>query len=162
MKNKIAILDASPLIALAYIKKLYLLNALFNDFVVPQSVAKEITKRGKPYSQELSDFIKGKIVSSKNKELVELFAVNLDSGESEVLALYYEINNAIVVIDEEKARKLAKRKNIPLIGSLGLLVLAKYHGHISKVKEMMDLLIKNGIRIKPYVYNEILKMCNEL
>jgi len=161
MKSKIAIVNASPLIALACLEKEYLLKELFKDFIVPESVAKEVTKPGKPYSERLTQFIKHKILNSKNRELIDLFAINLDAGESEVLALYYEVERAIVVIDEEEARKLAKRKEIPFIGTLGILVLAKYKGLVTEVKELMDVLVAKGIRISPQIYKEILTLCKE-
>lgn len=161
MNSKTAIFNATPLISLAILGRLDLLDKLFSLVVVPESVAKEVTTPDKPFSEELARFVKDKIRACRNKDLVQLFAFNLDAGESEVLALYYEIENAIVVVDEEKARKLALRKEIPFIGTLGLLVLAKRNGLIPEVKSLLDLLIEREIRIGKKVYKKVLSMAGE-
>jgi len=161
MKAKTAIFNATPLISLAILGRLDLLEKLFLSIVIPESVAKEITVSGKPFSEELAEFINGRIRACSNRNLVQLFAFNLDAGESEVLALYYEIENAVVVIDEEKARKLALRKEIPFIGTLGLLILAKKRGLVSEIRPLMDLLIKNGIHISERLYKRIISLAGE-
>ncbi len=56
----------------------------------------------------VADWITGKTLETISQQSIELFSFSLDMGESEVLALYYETPNSIVVIDEEKARKLAR------------------------------------------------------
>ena len=116
MKNKTAIINATPLISMAILGQLELLSKIFPKVVIPSEVAREVIREGKLKSKEIELWISDKIVESKNKQWIELFSVSLDKGESEVLALYYEIDDSIVVIDEEKARKLAAKKNIPQIG----------------------------------------------
>lgn len=161
MRNKVAIVDSTALVSLSLINRLDLLESLFDKIVVPSEVAKETTRKGKPKSEEIRMWIKDKVVKSKNKELIELFCTSLDKGESEVLVLYYEIPNSIVIVDEEKARKLAKRKGILYIGTLGILLLAKKLGLIESVKPLIQQLMKKGIRISEELYTRILKIANE-
>ncbi|MBF0231653.1 MAG: DUF3368 domain-containing protein [Desulfamplus sp.] len=162
MKNKTVIINSTPLISLSLIENLSLLDKLFRKIIIPSEVAKEVTKEGKPKSLEIKKWINGKIVESKNKNWIELFSLSLDLGESEVLALYYEITDAIVIIDEEKARKLAKRKNIPHIGTLGILLLAKKMNLIEEIKPLLEQLKKKQIRISEYLYSAILISAGEL
>ena len=58
---------------------------------------------------------------------------SLDQGEAEVLALALERSTRLVVLDEWKARVLAGRLNLPLTGTLGLLLSAKEVGLIEAV-----------------------------
>lgn len=162
MRNKVAIIDSTPLICLSLIDHLNLLEKLFKKVVVSSEVAKEVTKKGKPKSEEIGMWIEGKIVESKSKELIELFSMFLDKGESEVLALYYEIPDSIVIIDEEKARKLAKRKGIPHMGTLGIFLLAKRFKLIESIKPLVNQLIGKGIRVGERLYTHVLKVAGEI
>ena len=161
MKNKTAIVNASPLISLAFIDQLDLLSRIFTRVVVPSEVAREVTKERKRKARELENWIAGKVVASTSKTLIELFSTTIDKGESEVLALYYEMPDAIAIIDEEKARKLASRQNIPHLGTLGVLLLAKKFGYIRLLKPQLDNLCEQGIRISSKLYDYILQEAQE-
>jgi len=161
MKNKTAIVNATPLISLAIINQLDLLSKIFHKVIIPSEVAKEVTQKGKQKSTELDTWIKDKVVESKNKKWIELFSISLDKGESEVLALYHEIENSIVVIDEEKARKLASKQKIPHIGTLGMLLLAKKLRMVNTISPLLKELRENGIRISQELCMYILKEAGE-
>jgi len=70
----------------------------------------------------------------------------LDKGESEVIILSKELKANLVIIDELSARKIAMMMNLPLIGTVGLLIFAKEKGLIEKVKPLLDEMIARGIR----------------
>ncbi len=161
MKNKVAILNATPLISLAILDQLALLSKIFYKVVIPSEVSKEVVQEGKFKSKEIGAWIKDKVVASQNKHWIELFSISLDKGESEVLALYHEINNSIVVIDESKARKLAAKQKIPHIGTLGVLLLAKRLGMLDAIAPLLEKLKENGIRISQELCAYILKEAGE-
>ncbi len=59
-----------------------------------------------------------------------LVYVGLDRGEAEVLALANERSARLVIIDERKGRRYAKRLGLPLTGTVGVLLTAKHSGLI--------------------------------
>lgn len=87
--------------------------------------------------------------------------LNLDKGESEAIVLANNINADLIVIDERKARKIAKDIGLNVTGTLGILVEAKQKGLIKELKPLLDGLIDNNIRIDKKLYAEILKLVEE-
>jgi predicted nucleic acid-binding protein len=57
----------------------------------------------------------------------------LGIGEQSVLTLALKRPGSRVVLDDEQARKGAKKLGLPLIGTLGVVLLAKRQGRISAV-----------------------------
>ena len=84
-----------------------------------------------------------------------------DKGESKVIALAKEQNINTVIIDELKGRKIASRHNLTVIGSLGILVIAKKQGLISNVKNLMAEMENYGIRIGDYLKDQVLEKAGE-
>jgi len=66
-----------------------------------------------------------------------------------------------VVLDDLQARKCAILFDIPLIGSLGLIVLAKGKGLLHLVKPAIDRLIGVGLYIDPEMVARILVAIGE-
>jgi predicted nucleic acid-binding protein len=87
--------------------------------------------------------------------------LNLDKGESEAIVLANNINADLIVIDERKARKIAKDIGLNVTGTLGILVEAKQKELIKELKPLLDGLIDNNIRIDKKLYAEILKLVEE-
>ncbi|NSW89184.1 MAG: DUF3368 domain-containing protein [Firmicutes bacterium] len=158
-----AIINSSPLIALGGIKKLELLPKIFSEIVIPQEVYNETVVNGK--DDTIFKAIDGnagfKIVSANNLILIEFLNDYLDKGEAEVIALAKELGINNVIIDEAKGRKIAKRHSLDVIGSLGILVIAKHKELINNVGEQIKLMIQNGIRISDDVKLKILEMSGE-
>ncbi len=74
-------------------------------------------------------------------------AWDLGQGESEVLTLALEKDGACVVLDDLQARKCAALFEIPLIGSIGLIILAKRKGLIDLAKPIIERLKAAGLHI---------------
>ncbi|MHB8120201.1 MAG: hypothetical protein ACYDHX_16020 [Methanothrix sp.] len=58
---------------------------------------------------------------------------DLGPGESQVLMLALEMPESVALLDDALARRVAIAKEIPIKGTLGLLLDAKRAGHISAV-----------------------------
>ena len=71
------------------------------------------------------------------------------------LALAHE--NAVVLIDEKKGRRIAREHGLPVIGTLGVVLRAKQQGLISAVKPLMDLLAATGFRMSDALYQDVLR-----
>ena len=85
----------------------------------------------------------------------------LDEGEAEVIVLAQEIKADLVIIDEDKARKIAKLNNLKCTGTIGVLLDAKREGKIFQLKPFLDRLIAEGIYISDYLYNNAMVLSNE-
>ena len=82
--------------------------------------------------------------------------MNLGRGESEVLTLALGKPGTGVVLDDLQARKCAELFDIPLIGSLGLIVLAKRKGLLNLAKPEIERLIAVGLHIDSAILTRIL------
>jgi predicted nucleic acid-binding protein len=80
----------------------------------------------------------------------------LGRGESEVLTLALGRSGTGVVLDDLQVRKCAALFDTPLIGSLGLILLAKRKGLLNLAKPEIDRLIAVGLHIDSAMLTRIL------
>jgi predicted nucleic acid-binding protein len=66
-----------------------------------------------------------------------------------------------ILIDDLAARRVALSRGLPVIGTIGALLLAKQQGRIRSVRELLDALIKGGKWINPQLYTEVLALSGE-
>jgi len=157
----IVICDSSPLIALSMLDSLHLLDSLFNEVVVPAAVFNELTTIPKPESQSIAAWVQGKVAAATDRRLMQSFSLLLDVGESEALALYFEKNADFLLIDEKKGRRVAVYNKINVVGTLGILLLAKQKGLIKAVKPLLKQLQQSYIRISEELYLKALAVAKE-
>jgi hypothetical protein len=123
----IIVSDNSPLSLFLAIDKLEILKTLYGKVIIPQAVFKELQEYshlGQDISPILeADWIEVEEVKSDDS-LMELKAV-LDEGESEAIYLAKLLKADYLLIDEHKGRKIAHNRGLEIIGSLGILILAK-------------------------------------
>jgi predicted nucleic acid-binding protein len=157
----IVICDSSPIIALAICNQLDLLDQLFNEVIIPKHVYKELTLPGKLETKKIMAWAESKMIEVKNKNLMNVFNTILDAGESEAMALYWEKEADILLIDEKKGRKIASYNGMKIIGTLGILLLSKQKGLLTAVKPLLDLLQQTNIRISDNLYQKTLELASE-
>ena len=85
----------------------------------------------------------------------------LDYGEASAIALASDFDNVLLLIDDLKARKLAKRLQFKITGALGIIHKAKQLQIIEKVKPLIDKLSSTDFRIADDIVEEILKINGE-
>ena len=114
----ILVADASALIALASCNSLHLLDKLFGEVWVPETVYAETTTPDKPQASILRDYLKNKIrkIDMQNYVYLDAFA---DVGETEAMLLYKTLAADYLLIEDKRGRKVAKINHIRTIGSLG-------------------------------------------
>ncbi len=157
----IIVADSSPLISLAIIGQLNVLDNLFEKVVIPNAVFEEITKTSKPFSDKLKIFCAGKIVNVKNKLAVRILQHSIDKGEAEAITLALENKISTVLIDDYRGRKQAVLEGLKPIGTLGVLLQAKKTHQIEKIKPMIEILLANNIRISQALIAEMLRLADE-
>jgi predicted nucleic acid-binding protein len=156
------IINTSPLVFLARAGLLEMLRAGDHETVVPEPVIAEIQGHGDddPTVKAIREvdwliLLPGPVVPS------EIAAWELGPGESAVLALALAETGARVVIDDRDARRCARSLAIPVIGTLGLVLLAKETGRIEAARPVVERLRETGMYLADRVVNEALARVGE-
>lgn len=158
--------NSSPLISLAAVQQLELLKQLFEEIIIPTAVYDEVVVQGqnKPGANDVerAEWIISKAVRNR-KDLESLRKdYHLGHGESETIVLVYELQADWIILDELPARKAANDHGQRLIGTIGILLLAKDLGLIHSVREILDLLIQHGFRVAEKGYHEAVSRAGEV
>ena len=137
------VVDAGPLINLGTLDLLQVLLAMDPDVVVPPAVWREVVEDGggRPGAAAvaaLADQLRR--VAPLGVRPIE----GLGAGETEVLAVALELEDATVVLDDGRARRAAREAGLHVVGTLGLLALAKQHGHLSEVRPHVVRLLETN------------------
>jgi len=161
----VRIVNASPLILLARVDCLELLREPpDSDVTVPDVVFQEVLagERFDPKVQAIrlasGSWLR---VSPSLRVAFGLDPKRLDAGELAVLSLAIENPGAVVVLDDHEARKEATRRNIPLLGTAGILLRAKEQGRIAAVRPTLDALRQGGLYLTESLYHTVLRMAGE-
>lgn len=161
----IAVSNSSVLIALSSIGQLELIHQRFPDgVIIPQAVWKEVveTGAGRVGAEQVAKASWLTISSVSNMNLLSLLRLELDEGESEAIALFIEQPNQAILLDEKNARRVAKQMNLPVLGTIGILIWAKQNGLIPNLKEQLDALQSIGnFRLSNLIYQEAIKKVGE-
>lgn len=144
-----------PLITLFKSKQFHLLPALFPQIVVPNAVWDEILAGGESdlAAQNLPtlDWI-------TKTELLEVsplvLAWDLGPGESEVLSFAFSNPDYTAIVDDAAARRCARSLGIKVIGTGGLLVLAKRKGLVESIIPCIQSLKDAGL----WLSNELVEI----
>ena len=153
MPNTIVITDTSCLIALTKLNVFHLLHELYKHVVVTEEIYAE-------FGEPLPQWIEVKQVSNKKYQL--LLESALDKGEASAIALAMELDNVLLVVDDLRGRKEAKRLGIKITGTLGILFRAKQAGLLPLLKPYLERLQAFGFRITPDIVEKLLQESNEV
>lgn len=149
---KVVISDASTLILLHKIGKLNLLKAVYHELVTTPEVKEE-------FGETLPQWIEIKTPSDKKYQT--FLQTQVDLGEASAIALATDYADALLLLDDLKARKLATKLNFKVSGTLGVIHRAKQLGVIDKVKPLVEKLLATNFRIADNIIREILRLNNE-
>jgi hypothetical protein len=161
----IVVSDSSPLISLARIGRLELLQGLFGEVFIPQAVYAETVVVGREKGsakQPVSAAAWIKTVIVRNSQAVVALLSKLDQGEAETIVLAQELNAEWVLMDEKAGRRKLTEMGINKIGTLGILLRAKSAGLLSAVRPDIEKLRAQHFSISQAVIDAILKEANEL
>lgn len=160
----IIISDSSPLIGLSQIGHLDLINRVFDEIIIPPAVAIECTlhshKPGAKLIQAAIDNAKIKIFKDKFDHLKNLSDM-LGPGEIEAISLASQLSMPLL-IDEKLGRDIAKKNNVNVIGTCGLLLAAKQQNAIKSIKPILEQLICTGYRISGKLIENTLNLEKKL
>lgn len=156
--------DASPLILLARIDCLEILQKLYSKILVPESVLKEVVEDGKglPASQEVgsSDWVETHAVPTESRLFLSLHG-DLGAGEAQAITLAVSLEADLLLIDERQGRRAARTLGLAVKGTLGVLLAAKRAGHLSRIQPQVEALRKEGAWFSTHLEETILKAADE-
>lgn len=152
--------NASPVINLARIGKLYLLRELYGELIIPEAVWHEVVVQGagQPGADEVKAATWIKTRAATNRQLVQALQQELDAGEAEAIALVLEIGAELLLMDEHLGREVARHLGLRYTGLVGVLIEAKRKGFIRAVKPHLDALRDiAGFWVSDVLYQRVLQ-----
>lgn len=118
----IIVSNTSPINYLILIGQIELLPKLFQQITIPQAVYNELfdskaPNRVRTWITNPPNWLKIQSTSQDSDMLIDL----LDPGESAAILLAQEINADLLLLDDMKARRVAKDRGLSITGILGIL-----------------------------------------
>lgn len=156
MPGRLVAVDASSLIGLSAIGALDLLHRLFGTVVVTSAVRDEVLAgEGLPGAIELETALAAGWLRVVDVAPDEASFPKLGLGEASTLQLAMEDTRVIlVVIDEQLGRAQATALNVPVTGTVGVLLAGKQEGHIEEVSSFLQRLEDSGFRLSQALLQE--------
>ena len=157
------IFNASPLILLGKIRQLDLLEALSPAFRIPRAVVVEIGA-GPPHDPTVN-WLRQPSLADHIVDVPPapsyLAQWDLGAGETAVLSLALADHGSTVILDDLAASKFAMTFDLPLLGTLGLLIRAKHSGLIMRIEPQIERLQSAGANLSPTVIARALELAGE-
>ncbi len=138
--------NASPLILLGKVGQVVLLRDLSNELIIPEAVAQEVGE--KPDGEKVLGVVAalstaqigGAVTVPREVELWDL-----GRGESAVLTQAAAGPESRAVVDDLEARRCAQTLEVPVIGTLGVVLRAKRRGLITAARPVVTNLREAGL-----------------
>ena len=146
--------NTSCLILLDNINALDILQKLYQNIYLTEEVAQEY---GKPLETWMN------VVTVKDKNYLRILNTSVDLGEASTIALALQMQeDNVMILDDLKARKLAKQLQLKFTGLLGILLKAKQQHIISSVTDIFTQLKKANFRVSEKLEKALLRLAGEL
>ena len=160
---ELVVSNSGPLITLATIGRLDLLKSLFERIAIPQAVYEEVViqGQGEPGSKEVAEAEWIHTVPVQDRLAVNLLQESLDMGESEAIVLGQELNARYILLDDALARRKADLIGLSVVGTLGVLLMARRAGLVPAVKPILDDLMQTDFRMSERVREVVLAKSGE-
>jgi predicted nucleic acid-binding protein len=146
----IVVSNSSPLIALARIGRLNLLASFYKRILIPAEVQYEVTVagRGLPGAEEVRNAHWIEVAPQKPPADPSLAQAcqSLGAGERGAILLAKSLEADLVLMDEWKARRVARDAGLSVVGCLGILEAAARRGVVSDLRQAYIDLLRQGIR----------------
>ena len=146
----IVVSDSSPLIALSRIGRLDILASFYKRILVPAEVHHEVTVagRGLPGAEEVRNALWIDVVPQRSPmdPLLERHA-RASALASAAPSYWPRVSPAdLVLLDEWKARRIAREAGLAITGCLGVLEAGARRGLVPDLRQAYIDLLRQGIR----------------
>jgi len=144
-----AAVNTSVLMAFGKLGCLGLLPRLFDGLFVARSVLEEV--RGSEVYAEVERLMDAGFVSvaeASKRELLDVLSSSLGRGEAEAIAVASDVDADLVLLDDLRARRIARRLGLKVMGTLGALKALIEMGLIEgRSEDLCSALIEKGFWI---------------
>ncbi len=164
--------NSTPLIHLARIEKLELLSKLFEMVIIPKTVFDEVVIEG-----EEKGYLDAKIIRKATEAWVEIRELNkeetkelenilkigpIGKAEGEAITLANSMKLPLL-IDDSIGQKIARSLSIETYWTTSIILKAYEKRIVTKqeARKIIEDLINSGLRVKPEVVVELLKVLEE-
>lgn len=147
--------NSSPLIALTQIGRLDLLRRLYTSILIPPAVAREV----EPTVTKLPDWVLVQKLAHPLQPIT--VSGSIGPGEREVISLGLELGAALLIVDEQPARRLATSMGLRVIGTVGLLMAGKERGFLAKIRPELDRLLAVRFFMDQDLYDRVIAHAEE-
>ena len=162
---KIVIADAGPLIALSRINHLQLLQQLFQDVVITETIRNEILINDHSLGKEaIEKAINAQWLNVKKVNLKTWKPLNpgVDAGESSAIFLATQSSEpTLLIMDDQAGRAEARYQKLAVIGTAAVIGMAKEQGLIDSAKTVLHELRDAGYYIGDTIIEMVLKDIGE-
>ncbi|MFO7966494.1 MAG: DUF3368 domain-containing protein [Archaeoglobaceae archaeon] len=161
--------DATPLIYLAKVNKLHLLEKIDTELIIPQSVFEEVVVKGRELGKpdaliierlvDKGDF-KIEETDAGESEFYNKLRENENLSQADVEALFLaRKRNCTAIMDEDYARRIAEAEGIHCRGTIYLIFSLLKRDVIGKeeARETVDKMIESGWYCSTDLYAKILR-----
>ena len=150
--SEVIISDTSCLILLFKIDRLDILKAVSDKVYITPTIRQE-------FGKQLPEWIRSK--SPKDDHYQRILELELDSGEASAIALSLEFDNAIIIMDDLKGRKIAERLGLKYSGTFGLILKAKQTGYLPAIKPILNEIRKTDFRFNERLFEMVISLAGE-
>lgn len=155
---QVVIADAGPIIALAKVNLLSVLEQLFDNIVIPTAIQRECLIKISPEAQRIQQAIDAGIIQIAASEQTDLsleLSRSLGDGEKNAIYLAMQYENSLLIIDDLLARKQALKLGLNFIGTVRLLDIAEKQGIIPDAIQIIDAISNTGYRISKDILQQL-------
>lgn len=159
----IVVADSGPLIALSRIGQLELLPQLFGRVQIPSALWSEVTQGAAEGRVGAADVRAAPWIDvvPADEAIIAGYALLVDEGEAAAIVVA-KAHDALLLVDDDRGRRLALRLGLRIKGTLGILALAKHRGLISQARPLIDALPRCGVHVSQGLIEAVLRHLGEM
>jgi len=156
------VVNASPVILLAKAGVIHFLPRLCDELVIPAGVLGEVQDAGTSDTSRIW-------LQSEGQSFVHpappihpaLISWRGGAGEAEVISWALRNPGFTAILDDRRARALAIRNGVPVLGSLRVIVLAKQRGFLPSAKPALERLRGAGAWVSDELIDRAITLAGE-
>jgi predicted nucleic acid-binding protein len=156
--------DSSPLIILAKLNVFDLLPKLYPRVYISAEVYAEVVVAGAglPGAAHVAkaEWIEVKPIQNPAELAAAEAKFGIGAGELSTIILAREMKAGLTLIDDLRARRLARREGFDVRGTVGLLEVLHHRGEIPDLRSTFQLLLSHAVYIDRVLLNRRLALLN--
>jgi len=166
------VFDATPLIYLAKVERLTLVDQIETSCVIPERVYEEVVttglEEGYPDARRIERSVEAgrfEVVSPETTPLFLRLQENRSLSDADIAVLVVsDANDGVAVMDETYGRDVAAAEGITTRGTAFLVLKCAKQGAISgdDARTIIDAMIDNGWYCAPNVYTKIVQTIEDI